>query len=54
MTALAAQGDVVIACGEGRVVEDGIRSFCVIGDTMYMIPYDADVLYAHTVGDAEP
>ena len=54
MTALAAQGDVVAACGEGRVIEEGIRSFCVIGDTMYMIPYDADVLYTHTVGDAEP
>ena len=53
-TALAVQGDVVAACGEGRTIEEGIRSFCVIGDTMYMLPYDADVLYAHTVGDAEP
>ena len=54
MTALAAPGDVVVACGEGRAIEEGIRSFCVVGDTMYMIPYEADVLYAHTVGDAEP
>ena len=54
MTALAAPGDVVAACGEGHAIEEGIRSFCVIGNTMYMIPYDGNVLYAHTVGDAEP
>lgn len=53
-SAMAAQGDVVVPCGVGNQVEDNVNSFCVVGNTLYMVPYEAGTLYAHTVGEAEP
>lgn len=52
-SAMAAQGDVVVPCGVGNPMEDNINSFCVAGNTLYMIPYEEGTLYAHTVGETE-
>ena len=55
--AFAAQGDVTMSTTSGQLeqygVENGFRSFCAAGDTLYMLTYDGKLL-THKVGDAEP
>lgn len=55
--AFAAQGDVTFSSTSGQLDQYGIsgefRSFCAVGDTLYLLTYDGKLL-SHTVGDAEP
>ena len=57
VAAFAAQGDVTMSATSGQLdqygMENGFRSFCAAGDTLYMLAYDGKIL-THKVGDAEP
>lgn len=54
MTAFAAEGDLLITTSSSDILGTSVMTACGVGDTLYIMTYDRDAVFAQKAGESTP